>query len=139
MQIPVRDIIRYIPQRPPMVMVDELIEADFDQAVTRFDILPDNPFLVSGQLGESGLVENIAQTVAAMVGYHCHQQNIPVPIGYIAGLKDLDVRTLPLMGSTILTSVKIKHQVMDVTVVAGKVEQDGQLLCSCEMKVVAKS
>ncbi len=122
-----------------MVMVDELLEAGFDYAVTRFEVLSDNPFLVADKLGEPGLVENIAQTVAAMVGFHCYQQNVPVPIGYIAGLSDLRVLALPMLGSTIETSVKIRHQVMDVTVVEGKVEQDGQLLCSCEMKVVAKA
>ena len=74
MLIPNRDITQYIPQRPPMVMVDELVQAEANLAVTRFTILPDNLFLVSNQLGESGLVENIAQTVAVMVGYHCSQK-----------------------------------------------------------------
>jgi predicted hotdog family 3-hydroxylacyl-ACP dehydratase len=122
-----------------MVMVDELVQAGATLAVTRFTILPDNLFLVSNHLGEPGLVENIAQTVAAMVGYDCHQKNIPVPIGYIAAVKDLKIASLPAEGSVIETTVMITHQVMDVTVVAGKVEQSGKLICSCEMKVFAKT
>ena len=54
-----------------MVMVDELVRAEADLAVTRFTILRDNLFLMSNRLGEPGLVENIAQTIAAMVGYNC--------------------------------------------------------------------
>ena len=79
MLVPKHDITQYIPQRSPMVMVDELVQASATRAVTRFAILPDNLFLVSNHLGEPGLVENIAQTVAAMVGYDCRQKNIPVP------------------------------------------------------------
>ena len=122
-----------------MVMVDELVQAEPERAVTRFTILPDNLFLVANQLGEPGLVENIAQTVAAMVGYHCFQKNIPVPVGFIAAVKDLKVASLPSQGSVIETTVMIIAQVMDVTVVSGRVEQYGKLICSCEMKVVARA
>ncbi|HMI67519.1 MAG TPA: hypothetical protein VK517_15870 [Cyclobacteriaceae bacterium] len=139
MLIPKCDITLYIPQRPPMVMVDELVRAEADLAVTRFTILRDNLFLVSNRLGEPGLVENIAQTIAAMVGYNCFLKNIPVPIGYIAAVKDLKIASLPAEGSVIETTVMITNQVMDVTVVKGKVEQAGNVICSCEMKVVAKA
>jgi predicted hotdog family 3-hydroxylacyl-ACP dehydratase len=122
-----------------MVMVDELVRAEADLAVTRFTILRDNLFLVSNRLGEPGLVENIAQTIAAMVGYNCFLKNIPVPIGYIAAVKDLKIASLPAEGSVIETTVMITNQVMDVTVVKGKVEQAGNVICSCEMKVVAKA
>ncbi len=139
MLIPKCDITLYIPQRPPMVMVDELVRAEANLAVTRFTILQDNLFLISRRLGEPGLVENIAQTIAAMVGYDCSLKNIPVPIGYIAAVKDLKIVSLPAEGSVIETTVIITNQVMDVTVVRGKVEQAGNVICSCEMKVVAKA
>jgi len=122
-----------------MVMVDELVRAEANLAVTRFTILQDNLFLMSRRLGEPGLVENIAQTIAAMVGYDCSLKNIPVPIGYIAAVKDLKIVSLPAEGSVIETTVIITNQVMDVTVVRGKVEQAGNVICSCEMKVVAKA
>jgi len=122
-----------------MAVVDELVRAEADLAVTRFTILRDNLFLVSNRLGEPGLVENIAQTIAAMVGYNCFLKNIPVPIGYIAAVKDLKIVSLPAEGSVIETTVIITNQVMDVTVVRGKVEQAGNVICSCEMKVVAKA
>src|SRR5882762_4656080 len=136
MLIPKCDITLYIPQRPPMAVVDELVRAEADLAVTRFTFLRDDLFLVSNRLGEPGLVENIAQTIAAMVGYNCFLKNIPVPIGYIAAVKDLKIASLPAEGSVIETTVIITNQVMDVTVVKGKVEQAGNVLCSCEMKVV---
>lgn len=132
------DILQYIPQREPIVMVHELIEAGDDYAVTQLAIETDNVFVSEGFFAEPGLVENIAQTAAVHVGYQCSQKNIPIPIGYIAAIKDLKFFSLPQQNSRITTSVKVTNKVLDVTVVLGKVEQGGKLLCSCEMRIFAK-
>ena len=132
------DITKYIPQRHPIVMVHELVEADDDHAVTQLTIEPDNIFVSKEYFSEPGLVENIAQTAAMHVGYQCSLKNIPIPIGYIAAVKDLKIQALPKQNSLITTSVKITNKVLDITVVEGRVEQEGNLLCSCEMRIFAK-
>ncbi len=131
----------YIPQRKPMVMVDTLVFASDEKAVTRFHVREDNLFLTDeGYFNESGLIENIAQTAAAMVGYQCMRKEIPVPIGYIAAIKNWQLNSTPLVNSTIQTQVEVTNQVMDFTLVEGRVEQDGKLLCRCEMRILlAKS
>jgi len=132
------DILQYIPQRKPIVMVHELLEADDEHVITQLEIEPDNVFLTSGFFAEPGMVENIAQTAAVHVGYQCALKNLPIPIGYIAAIKDLKVKTLPKQNSTITTSVKVINKVLDITVVQGKIEHKGDLLCSCEMRIFAK-
>jgi 3-hydroxyacyl-[acyl-carrier-protein] dehydratase len=132
------DIVKYIPQRHPIVMVHELEEADDDHAVTNFTIEPDNIFVSNEYFKEPGLVENIAQTAAMHVGYQCALKNIPIPIGYIAAVKDLKIYSLPRENTRISTSVTVTNKVLDVTVVEGRVQQDGNLLCSCEMRIFAK-
>ncbi len=132
------DILQYIPQRKPIVMVHELLEADDEHVITQLKIEPDNVFLTSGNFAEPGMVENIAQTAAVHVGYQCALKNLPIPIGYIAAVKELKVMALPKQNSTITTSVKVINKVLDITVVQGKIEQGGDLLCSCEMRIFAK-
>ena len=132
------DITKYIPQRDPIVMVHALLEADDDHAVTQLAIEPDNIFVSNEFFAEPGLVENIAQTAAMHVGYQCSKKNIPIPIGYIAAVKDLKIQKLPKQNTKITTSVKITNKVLDVTVVEGRVEQEGNLICSCEMRIFAK-
>ena len=129
------EITRYIPQRNPIVMIHDLVEAGEDFAVTRLVIEADNIFVSEGCLLEPGLVENIAQTAAAQVGYQCALKNIPVPLGYIAAIKDLEIFSRPKQNSAIVTSVRIVNQVLNVTIIEGKVEQEGKLMCSCEMKI----
>ena len=132
------DILQYIPQRNPIVMVHELLEADEESVITQLTIEPDNVFLASGYFTEPGMVENIAQTAAVHVGYQCTLKKLPIPIGYIAAVKDLKVRLLPKQNSTITTSVNVINKVLDITVVQGKIEHEGELLCSCEMRIFAK-
>ncbi len=131
-------ILKYIPQRPPMVMVNSLLSASDTEAVTQLTIKPENIFSTQ-TFSESGLVENIAQTAAAHVGYQCAQKNIPVPIGYIAAVRNLEIKKLPKVNSVITTSIKITNQILDVTVAVGEVQCDGEICCSCEMRIFVKN
>ncbi len=128
----------FIPQRPPMVMIDELVTAESDLAVSSFLIKSDNIFVENGKFAEPGLVENIAQTAAAMVGHHCALNKIPVPIGFIAAVKDLKINTTPPVSSTISTQVKVTNNVMDVTIVEGVVKLQEEVICTCEMRILIK-
>jgi 3-hydroxyacyl-[acyl-carrier-protein] dehydratase len=132
------DITRYIPQRQPMVMVHDLVEANETQVVTRFLVERESTFVVNDQLTEPGLVENMAQTAAAQVGYSCSLKNIPVPIGYIAAVKDLKIVRLPGMNALITTTVTIIDHILDVTRASGRVEEGGELCCSCELRIFIK-
>lgn len=133
------DITRFIPQRDPIVMVHNLLEATDKSAVTEFDIAPDNVFIFEGFFQEPGMVENIAQTAAVYIGYQFMLKNLPIPIGYIAAIQDLKVEDLPPAHARLTTRVNVTNRVLDVTVVQGTVEVAGRVLCSCEMKVFAKN
>jgi 3-hydroxyacyl-[acyl-carrier-protein] dehydratase len=132
------NITQYIPQRFPIVMIHDLVEASDDHAITRLMIEQDNVFISDGFFAEPGMVENIAQTAAVHIGYQCAQKNIPIPIGYIAAIKDLKINSLPAVGRTITTMVRITNKVLELTVAEGKIEMDGEVLCSCEMRIFAK-
>ncbi len=54
-----------IPQKPPMVMVDRIVEINDMTTVTAFLIRADNVFVDNGLFREPGLIENIAQSAAA--------------------------------------------------------------------------
>jgi len=132
------DITRFIPQRNPIVMVHDLVEASDDHAITRLHIRQNNVFADAGYLAEPGLVENIAQTAAVHVGFQCTKKGVPIPIGYIAAVRDLTIHQLPPVGSVVTTRVNITNKVLDLTVARGEVECDGVVLCSCEMRIFAK-
>ncbi|UXP30765.1 3-hydroxyacyl-ACP dehydratase [Reichenbachiella agarivorans] len=133
------NITDYIPQRAPIVMIDELIECTDRLVVSQLKVREDNIFVLDGQLTESGLIENIAQTAAAKVGYECHLRKIPVPLGFIGGVSKVIVSNLPIVGSLISTTVQIKNEVMGVTIISGTSEAAGQPLATCEMKIMIQA
>jgi 3-hydroxyacyl-[acyl-carrier-protein] dehydratase len=132
------DITRYIPQRDPIVMVHNLLEASDDHAVTQLHITDNNVFIADGYLAEPGMVENIAQTAAVHVGFQCTRKGQPIPIGYIAAIRDLEIVDLPPIDSTITTTVRITNKVLDLTVARGEVVWNDKVMCSCEMRIFAK-
>jgi predicted hotdog family 3-hydroxylacyl-ACP dehydratase len=133
------DILQVIPQRPPVVMVDALYVCDEHGAKTGFTIEEDNIFCENGFFSEGGIIENMAQTAAAQIGYLCREKKIPVPIGFIGAVKNLEIFSLPKAGRRLNTTIQIENEVFGVTVISGKVSCDDQLVASAEMKIFIKN
>lgn len=129
------DILQYIPQRPPMVMIDTLKATTDKSADTGLTITADNIFVNEGLFSPSGLLENMAQTAAAHAGYLARQRNEPVKVGFIGAVKDLQVISLPPAGATVHTSIEVQNTVFNATSVLAKVMLEGALVASCELKI----
>lgn len=118
-----------------MVMVDYLLEHSEREASSSLAIRADNLFLCDGAMNGNGLIENIAQTAAAHAGYHFFKNDESVNNGFIAGIKDFKVISLPALGQSITTQISVINQVMDFTIIEGKVYLEGLLIASCEMRI----
>lgn len=129
------NILSLIPQRPPFVMIDQLIGSDESSTRTAFRVKEDNIFIEDGILREPALIENIAQTAAARAGYLTQKENLPVMVGYIGAIKDLEIFILPKINDNLETEIIIKNQVFDVTLISGMVRCSGVVLARCEMKI----
>lgn len=129
------DILSFIPQRSPFVMVDEIINVDTQTCLTKFIVSSDNIFIRKALLTESALVENIAQTAAAHTGYLCKQKNEPVPVGFIGAVQQLEVFNLPTVGDVLETEIAIKNQVLNVTIISGSITCNSKPVAKCEMKI----
>lgn len=129
------NIVSLIPQRFPFVMVDTLETCDDISAKTAFTVKRENIFVKDGVLGEPALIENIAQTAAARIGYICRQENKPVPVGFIGAVQRLEILFLPQTGDVMETEVLIKNQVFNATVIGGNIRVGDKMVASCEMKI----
>ncbi|MCO5237805.1 MAG: 3-hydroxyacyl-ACP dehydratase [Chitinophagaceae bacterium] len=129
------DILAYIPQRPPFVMIDELVAVDEFTGTTRFRVREDNIFVEHGRLTEPAMIENIAQTAAARIGYIFAGRNEPPPVGFIGAVQKLEIMALPEVGQTLQTRIAIKNQILNVTVISGEIRHKNEVLAQCEMKI----
>ncbi len=129
------NILPLIPQRPPFVMVDTLETCDDSGASSTFLVKADHIFTVNGELNEPALVENIAQTCAARMGYICQQENKPAPVGFIGAVQNLRIHSLPTVGDQLQTTVNIKNQIFNATIIDGEITCNEQSIATCEMRI----
>ena len=101
------DINDLLPQKAPFVMVDELLHADDATARTRFRITADNPMVDRGHLTEGGLLENIAQTVAAGAGFIAAREGKTVSPGHIVAVSRFSITALPVLGEELVTDTEV--------------------------------
>jgi predicted hotdog family 3-hydroxylacyl-ACP dehydratase len=128
-----------IPQRSPFVMIDQLISCDETSSNTIFRVTAENVLVDNGELSEAGIVENIAQTAAAGLGYNTLLTSKPILIGYIAAIKNLEIFSQAKIGDIIQTNVTTINQVFDVTIISGIVKREDILVAKCEMKIFLKN
>lgn len=110
------NIRQFLPHREPMLMVDKLMHINEQEVSTVFEIKKDGVFVQNGFLNEFGLIENAAQTCAGIVAKSFFfddenqaKENVKV-IGFISGIKTLDVYGFPPVGSTITCKSKLESQ-----------------------------
>ena len=136
--LPDTDVLRYIPQRQPIVMISSLMRVTGQITETELLVKADGLFVENGILHEPGLIENIAQTAAAGVGYTCSINNEAVPVGFIGAVKNLTIDYLPKVGELLETRVEILEEIFDMTLIKGESFVNGKPVVSCEMKIVLK-
>ena len=130
------NILALIPQRAPIVMVDEFVGIENSVSRTRFAVYNENIFVDNNdKLSECGLIEHIAQSAAARVGYIFTTNNKPIPLGYIGSVNDFKLIENPRVGQTIETTIEVIQEVFGITLIAAKCTIDDREIASCRMKI----
>ena len=123
----------YLPQRPPFVFVDRILECENQCIKTDFVVTAGHELVQEGILLETGVMENIAQSCAACIGWENREKGVRV--GVIGSVNNWELHTRPRVGDTLQTTIRIGAQVFDATIVDAETSCNGQLIAKCNMKV----
>lgn len=129
------EVLELIPQRPPFVMIDRLIAFNPIVTMSELTVRTDNLFFCEGHLLATGLIENIAQTCAARIGYLNRQSNEAMRLGFIGAVRNLTVHRTPREGELLQTIVTVKEEVFQMTLVDAVVQSGDETLVEAEMKI----
>jgi predicted hotdog family 3-hydroxylacyl-ACP dehydratase len=131
------DIKELVPQRSPILMVDELLQATDDEAITRFVVRSGNVFLsADGRLEETALVEHIAQSASAFAGYKARMEGATEPpVGYIGEIKKFLCSYRPQVGDILMTTIEMGAEVNGVTLLSGVTRVDDAEVARTQMKI----
>lgn len=126
-------------QAPPFRFVDRLDRFDREEVVTSFTVPADGPLVEDGCLTEAGLVENMAQSSAARIGYiSVYIDHVPVRIGYLGQIKNLEINRLPRCGEVLSTTVRLRQDVFGITLVEARVCQGEGMVAQAAVKTALR-
>jgi 3-hydroxymyristoyl/3-hydroxydecanoyl-(acyl carrier protein) dehydratase len=131
----------WLPHRPPVLFVDELLEGDTlpqgvpaDSAVA-IKTFPAGSFGTDGnRVLESALIECAAQTVAALNGCNARKQGQPLAQGMLVGVNDFEFPSCAHADVPLRIAVKIVDQFGPFCMAEGQVEQEGAVVAKGALK-----
>lgn len=130
------DVKELLPQQPPFVMIDNILYFDETKITTGFLIKNDNIFVDNNYFAEAGIIENIAQTAAARLGYiNKYIQNDKIKLGFIGEIKNLAIERFPKVNDLITTSIEVKNEVFSTLIVYAEVKINDELIAFGDMKI----
>ncbi len=80
-----------LPHAPPMVLIDELVEAAEGRVAARVTLRPDSPFVEDGRVPAIVAIEYMAQTIGAYAGLRARAAGGPPRIGFLLGTRELSL------------------------------------------------
>lgn len=133
------DVHELLPQQEPFVMISRLTQFDMLRTVTETTITENNIFVDNGCFTASGLIENIAQTCAARIGYvNKYILKKGIQIGFIGAIRNLQIHELPNVNDTITTTVDVQEEIFGMTLANSTVQLGKNILLTGELKIALK-
>jgi predicted hotdog family 3-hydroxylacyl-ACP dehydratase len=131
---------KLIPQRSPIMMVDELLRVVDDECVCQLEVRADNYFLEEdGQMAEPGVIEHIAQSASAFAGYLAVANGATEPpVGYIGEVKNFRLYSRPKLGDVLQTTITMGATVGGVTIINGTTVVAEETIAETQMKIFVR-
>ena len=124
-----------IPQREPMIMIDDVMECSPGSGICRKTISEDDPFIIEGNMPRQFLIEMIAQSVAAINGISFREKSSePVPEGYLVGVKNFQVQKKIPCGRELQIKVTEESSLGNISIFFGEVFSGDDLIASGSLK-----
>lgn len=134
------DVHTVLPQQEPFVMVGTLTHFELTTSTTETRIEEENIFVNDGKFSASGMMENIAQTCAARIGfYNKYILKKDVQVGFIGAIRNYVVHSLPEVGSTIVTKVDILEEIFGMTLANAEIKCNNEVIATAEIKLSVRS
>ena len=117
-------------------MVGKLLHFDMEKTITETEIVSDNIFVENDFFTASGIIENIAQTCAARIGYvNKYILKKGIQLGFIGAIRNLNLYRCPKIGEVIETSIVTIEEIFGMTLVTATVKVGDEIIAESEMKI----
>jgi predicted hotdog family 3-hydroxylacyl-ACP dehydratase len=127
----------YLPHRPPMLLIDDIVEVSDQRAVCRTTLHPDCVFAIRGVVHPSAMIEIVAQACAIYVGVLSARDGEPPRTGLIMSCREISfaVDSFAVGDELTITANKVFGQ-RQLAAFTGTVVRDGALCATVQLSVV---
>jgi len=138
MYLPV-EAARVVPHRPPMLLIDRLLEVGERASVSEMTVRAEMMFVNgAGRMDDACYPEIISQAIAAQEGFRrLGSQNVQ-PEGFLLGVKKLEILGEARVGDTLRISVYKTARYGEFGIIDGTVSRGEELIARGELKVWQK-
>lgn len=134
------DVHEVLPQQEPFVMVDRLAHFEMMSSTTETQVRESNIFVEDGHFSACGMMENIAQTCAARIGfYNKYILQKDVQVGYIGAIRDYEILGRAEVGSTITTTVDVVEEIFGMTLANATIYCGDRLVAKAQIKLAVNN
>lgn len=134
------DVHTVLPQQEPFVMIECLTHFEMMTSTTETLIKDTNIFVDDGHFSASGMMENIAQTCAARVGfYNKYVLHKDVQVGFIGAIRNYVVNSLVPVGAVIRTKVDILEEIFGMTLANAEIRCGDEIIATAEIKLSVRN
>lgn len=128
-----------LPQQEPFVIIGRLTHFSPTEVASELCVKADNLFADTQALMAEGLIEHIAQTCAARIGYvNKYILGKDISIGFIGAVRNFQLHRLPQVGECMSTLVTIKEEVFGMTLAEATVRVGEEVIAETEMKIAVR-
>lgn len=125
-----------VPHRPPIRLVNRLLDFSGQTGVVESIIGQDNIFLdEDGALPSLIMTELIAQASAAVKGYHDMCQGKEIKKGFLVDIREINFTGRCFKGETLYIKIEILRTISGFSVIKGEVEKEGEVLGAGTIKI----
>ena len=130
------DAERVVPHKPPMLLIDTLLEVMERASVSEMTVRNDMPFVsADGLLDDAAYPEIISQAIAAQEGFRRMGGKNPDLEGFLLGVKKMEIFARANVGDALRISVYKAAKYGDFGIIEGEVFRGDELLAKGEIKV----
>lgn len=128
----------YVPHRPPMLLLDELVTEREDQVVCRATVAEAWPFCEAGEVNPLVMIELVAQACAVYVGVRARREGNPPQVGMLVGCREAELLAPRLVvGDELTITARPLFGQVQVTAFEGTVHRGAELCARMTLSVVA--
>jgi predicted hotdog family 3-hydroxylacyl-ACP dehydratase len=129
----------FIPHRSPMRWIEALTDCTDTTARATANFTADHFAVSDGVVIETALVECVAQTVAAALGYRARASGKvgAANNGMLAAVSNFKILSHPPLDKTLTIEVRELKRLGPMLLIAGTISFDGQLIATGELSLYA--